>query len=195
MTSTNDPDEPSDGPSGRLQGRAIIAVDLVGTVVFTLAAVPAALLDESWAYTAIIIVSMVLFAIGVVAFILSYATAVERSRTDEIGAANLYVLTGDTAPPDAKRLLLGALIAQCVVGLGAAAIGFSQQSNENRLNPVAFAILVPMLGFGLNGLWAARYGRFGPRIVSEPPPRRRPRRPPDDVPPSEPEMEQNAPHG
>jgi hypothetical protein len=194
MISTN-PTEPAEGPGEAPKGRIIIGVDLVGTLVFMLAAVPAALLDESWAYATIIVVSMVLFAVGVVAFILSYATAVERSRNDEIGAANLYVLTGDTAPPDVKRLLLGALIAQCVVGLGAAAIGFSQQSNENRLNPVAFAILVPMLGFGLNGLWAARYGRFGPRIVSEPPPRRRPRRPPDDVPPSEPEMEQNAPHG
>ena len=195
MTSTNDPAEPTGSTESGLKGRAIIGVDLAGTAVFILTAVPAALLDQSWAYTTIIVVSMVLFAIGVVAFILSYATAVERSRTDEIGAANLYVLTGDTAPPEAKRLLLGALIAQCVVGIGAAAIGFSQRSNENRLNPVAFAILVPMLGFGLNGLWAARYGRFGPRIVSEPPPRRRPRRPADDVPPSEPEMEQNAPHG
>src|SRR4051794_16612978 len=135
---------------GNLQGRGIIRVDLAGTVVFALAAVPAVLLDEAWSDITITVVSMVLFAIGVVAFILSYATAVERSRTDEIGAANLYVLTGETAPPDAKRLLLGALIAQCVVGIGAAAIGFSKQSNENRLNPVAFGILVPMLGFGLN---------------------------------------------
>jgi hypothetical protein len=195
MTATNDPADTGAVPGDRLQGRGIIGVDVAGTVVFTLAAVAAAILDKSWSDTAIIIVSMVLFAIGVVAFILSYAAAVERSRTDEIGAANLYVLTGETAPPDARRLLLGALVTQCVVGIGAAAIGFSKQSNENRLNPVAFAILVPMLGFGLNGLWAARYGRFGPRIVSDPPPRRRPRRPPDDVPPSEPEMEQNSPHG
>jgi hypothetical protein len=31
---------------------------------------------------------------------------------------------------------------------------------------LAFGILVPMFGIGMNGLWAARHGRFGPRILA-----------------------------
>jgi hypothetical protein len=34
---------------------------------------------------------------------------------------------------------------------------------ESQLNPLAFGVLVPMFGIGMNGAWAARYGSYGPR--------------------------------
>ena len=39
--------------------------------------------------------------------------------------------------------------------------------DEGRLNALAFGVLVPMFGIGANGLWAARHGRYGPRIAPE----------------------------
>ena len=42
----------------------------------------------------IAVVSMVLFAVGAATFLWAYASALERIRTDEIGVANLYLLTG-----------------------------------------------------------------------------------------------------
>ena len=34
----------------------------------------------------------------------------------------------------------------------------------SQVNALAFGILVPMFGIGMNGLWAVRHGTFGPRI-------------------------------
>ena len=42
---------------------------------------------------------------GVVLSLWAYASAVERSRRVEIGVANLYLLTGATAPPGVKRTM------------------------------------------------------------------------------------------
>ena len=35
--------------------------------------------------------------------------------------------------------------------------------NSSRGSTLAFGVLVPILGLGLNGLWAATYGSFGAR--------------------------------
>ena len=49
--------------------------------------------------------------------------------------------------------LAGAIVG--VVGLG-----------EGQLNALAFGVLVPMFGIGANGVWAARHGAYGPRLVA-----------------------------
>ena len=36
--------------------------------------------------------------------------------------------------------------------------------DKSQLNALAFAVLVPMFGIGMNGAWAARYGSYGPRV-------------------------------
>ena len=44
---------------------------------------------------------------------------------------------------------------------------FTSQSLNNRagdLNALAFGVLVPMFGVGMNGVWAARHGAYGPRV-------------------------------
>jgi len=167
-------------------GRFIVRADVVGTAAFA-ASVVAALVTDAWTAGSII-VALVLFAIGVFGFIWAYFSAVERSRTDEIGVANLFLLTGPTAPRAVKRTMSILLGVQVVVAFVGAIAGFSGLADD-ELNPLAFGILVPMFGMGLNGLWASRHGSFGPRIVTTS------ERPPRDVPPPDHEMEQNARHG
>jgi hypothetical protein len=84
------------------------------------------------------------------------------------------------------------LAAQVVVAVATAA--------ARPFTTLAFGVLVPVFGVGLNGLWAARHGRFPPRPVPEPPspptPRHRPTVPArQGDPPAGGPMEQNADHG
>jgi hypothetical protein len=168
-------------------GQRIVYANVVGTGVFVVVAAIASAIEGL--RTAAVVVFLLLFAAGVFCFLASYATALERSRTDEIGTANLYLLTGSTAPPSTKRLMLLALGAQTVVALVVTFVGLQSIGNDDP-NPLAFAVLVPMFGLGLNGLWASRHGAFGPRILTTQPTRRRP-----SVPTPETEQEQNPHHG
>jgi hypothetical protein len=118
-------------------------------------------------------VSLGLFAAGTVAFLWAYGIAVQRSREAEIGIGGLFFLAGPTAPREVRRSLNLALTLQVVVGVATASV--------RPFTTLAFGVLVPMFGLGLNGLWGARHGRFGPRITIDAT---------DDGP-----MGQNAPHG
>ena len=48
---------------------------------------------------------MVLFAAGAATGLWAYAAALERSRTEEVGVANLFLLSGETAPPPVRRTM------------------------------------------------------------------------------------------
>lgn len=126
-----------------------------GTVVFAVTAAVGAAMGSGPARAVALVVATVLFALGCVAFVWAYVVAVRRSRADVIGVAQLYLLTGDTAPPEVKRALLGALGVQVVVALATAI--------ARPYTSLAAGTLVPVLGLGLCGLWAAREGRFRPR--------------------------------
>ena len=167
-------------------GAAIVRLDLAGTAAFVVAGGIAAVTDAGRA--AMITVSMALFALGIAAFIWSFFVAAERSRAEEIGVANLYLLTGPTASTAVKRTMALALAVQVVACLAFGAVGFAGLGDD-EVNPMAFGILVPMFGLGLNGLWASRHGAFGPRIVTA---AAAPRR---AVPPQDPDLEKNARHG
>jgi hypothetical protein len=123
------------------------------TAVFVVVAVASAVaLDRL--KVMVVVVSLVLFAVGCIAFLWAYAIAVNRSRTDAIGIGGLFFLQG-SAPRAVQVRLLGALAVQVVVAVATAAVHpFTSQ---------AFAVLAPMFGLGLAGLWGARHGRFGPR--------------------------------
>ncbi len=110
-------------------------------------------------------VSVVLFAVGVATSLWAYARALDLSRVRNIGVANLYLLTGDTAPKAVKRWMSVALAVQVVAAIVGASVGMSGLA-KSQLNPLAFGVLVPMFGIGMNGAWAARYGSFGPRLSS-----------------------------
>lgn len=145
-------------------GDGLVRFGVVGTAAFVVAiAIGLPLRDERAAQVLVGVVSMVLFAIGAATCLWAYISALERSRHDEIGVANLFLLTGPTAPSPVRRTLTIALVVQVVVALAAAIVGALGLSG-NEVNAMAFGILVPMFGLGVNGLWAARFGRFGRRI-------------------------------
>jgi hypothetical protein len=142
----------------------LVRLNLAGTAVFVAALVVAVpLRSHRPAQFLIGGVSMVLFAIGIVATLWAYTRALERSRAEEVGVANLYLLTGPTAPRPVKRAMLGALTAQIVAAVGGAWIGVVGL-DKGDLNALAFGVLVPMFGIGMNGAWAAKHGSYGPRV-------------------------------
>ncbi len=147
----------------------LVRLDLWGTAAFVVAegvAIP--LRSQRVGQVLIAVVSLILFAMGVASALWAYAAALERSRTEEVGVANLFLLTGGTAPPQVKRRMSAALIVQVVIALAGAIVGVVGLG-KNDLNALAFGTLVPMFGIGMNGAWAARYGSYGPRVKTTKP--------------------------
>jgi MFS family permease len=142
----------------------LVTYNLAGTALFLAAlAVAIPFKDHRFAQFVIGVVSVALFAAGIATSLWAYTTALERSRIEEVGVANLYLLTGDTAPKDVKRRMLGALAVQVVAALAGAIVGVTGLQRGD-VNALAFGWLVPMFGIGMNGAWAARYGSYGPRV-------------------------------
>jgi hypothetical protein len=100
----------------------------------------------------VIVFDVILFTLGVLAFVRTLLVAAERSRTEELSVAGIWFLAG--APTPIRLWLLGALAVQVVIGLAA---GMAQPE------PGAFGVLVPVYGLGLCGLWSVRSGTFPPR--------------------------------
>ena len=143
-----------------------VTANLLGTAVFLLTlAVAVPFRSERFAQVLVGVVSVALFAIGIAASLWAYASALEKSRKHEVGVANLYLLTGTTAPKDVKRWMTGALTVQIVAAFVGATIGVTGL-DQGEVNALAFGVLVPMFGIGMNGVWAARYGSYGPRVVA-----------------------------
>jgi hypothetical protein len=145
-------------------GARVVSVDLAGTALFLVAlaiAIPAR--NHRFAQFLIGGVSMALFAIGVVTTLWAYTRALDRSRVEEVGVANLYLLTGNTAPPAVGRAMKGSLVIQVVAAVAGAWIGVVGL-DTGQLNALAFGVLVPMFGIGMNGVWAALHGSYGPRV-------------------------------
>ena len=157
----------------------IIRANLVMTAVFTATAAYAAAVFSTPAQWVGAVTAMVLFGIGVFAFIWSYWSAVQRSRTDEISVTQLYLLMGDAIPAPVRRTMNLTLLVQVVVAVSTT-LSRPNGPDGNPGSSLAVGFLVPMLGFGLNGLWAASHGNFAPR---------------SKLPPSGKEIRQNADHG
>lgn len=157
----------------------LVQANLALTTVFTLTAAYAAISFSTTAQWIGAITAMTLFAIGVFAFLWSYWNAVQRSRTDEISVTQLYLLLGDAIPQPVRRTMNLTLLVQFVVAI----VTTLMRPNGPDGNPgssLAVGFLVPMLGFGLNGLWAVTHGNFSPRL---------------ELRASRTEMGQNADHG
>ena len=144
-------------PEARPSSAAIIRASDVATVVFVVVAIASAV-ALSQLKEVVVVVSGVLFLLGCAAFLWAFAIAVERSRTDNIGIGGLFFLMG-SAPRSVQVRLLGAFGLQVVVAVATAALRpFTSQ---------AFAVLAPMFGLGVAGLWGARFGTFGPRPTDD----------------------------
>jgi len=143
------------------EGEGIIAWSWRSTLALT-AALALGVIDPDSLGLIGVGVAVVMFAIGTVLFLWSYAIAVQRSRTDDISVAGLYLLS-EGAPKRVKRTLLGSLGTQTVVVIAAA--------SARPFTVLAFGLLAPMFGMGMIGMWSARHGHFRPRPPT--PPRRR----------------------
>jgi hypothetical protein len=157
----------------------IIRANLALTAVFAVTAAYAAAAFSTAAQWIGAVTAMVLFAIGVFAFLWSNWIAVQRSRTEEISVTQLYLLMGDAIPAPVRRTMNLTLLTQIAI----ATITTLARPNGPDGNPgssLAVGFLVPMLGFGLNGLWASLHGNFATRTK---------------LPPSTTEIRQNADHG
>lgn len=146
-------------------GSVIVAANTVLTGLFGISTLlAAALFDQPWRAVAVV-VDIVCFAIGVVAFLWGYWNAVQRSREEEIGVAALYFLLDGIAPRTVVRRMNAMLAFQTVWAVVTAV--WRGSTNGKPGSTLAFGILVPMLGLGLNGLWGAFHGTFGPRVTRE----------------------------
>jgi hypothetical protein len=132
----------------------LIRASLAGTAVFAVVALAAAAVPDTLGVVAVV-VDLLLFAVGCVAFALALLRAASRSRTDELTLPGLFWLTG-AAPTEVRRLLLGSFGVEVVVALATA--------SARPFTGLAFGILVPVYGLGLTGLWGARAGTFPPRV-------------------------------
>lgn len=135
-------------------GEGILRFDQWATVVFAVVSAAAAIAPDQLQYVSVP-VDLVLFAIGCGAFLWAYAAAVSRSRYDTLTMAGVFFPGDRVAPTRVVRRLRLLLAVQTVVAVAAAAV--------RPFTPLAFSVLVPMLGLGLMALWAARHGRFPPR--------------------------------
>jgi hypothetical protein len=147
-------------------GGRIVVADQVGTAAFIVTAVLAAVLFTTALQWIGAITALGLFAVGVFCFLWSYVQALQRTRTDEISVASLYFLTGPATPAAVKRRMLGLLAVQVVTAM-VTTFGRLDGPDGEPGSSLAVGFLVPMFGFGLNGLWAALHGTFPPRQRAE----------------------------
>lgn len=160
---------------------AIVRWNIVLTAVFAVTAAYAAAVFSTTAQWVGAVTAMALFAIGVFAFLWSYWNAVQRSRTSEISVTQLYLLMGDAVPQAVRRSMNLTLAVQVVVAV-ATTLARPNGPDGNPGSSLAVGFLVPMLGFGLNGLWAAYHADFATRTDHK-------------LPTSTGEIGQNADHG
>jgi hypothetical protein len=143
-------------------GDGIVRANVVATAVFCVTAVYAATVFSATAQWIGAITAIVLFAVGVFTFLWAYWTAVQRSRTEEISVAQLFFLLGPPTPSRVRRAMLFTLFAQVVIAV-ATTLARPDGPDGNPGSSLAVGFLVPMLGFGLNGLWCSVHGDFQPR--------------------------------
>lgn len=149
-------------PVDRTGGDVIVIADAIGTAVFVVTAVTAAVVFSTPSQWVGAITAMSLFAVGVFVFLWSFWNIIQRSRTEQIGVMEVYLLLGPPTPRRVRRLMLGLLVVQCVTAL-ATALTRPDGPDGSPGSSLAVGILVPMFGLGLDGLWAAYHGLFPPR--------------------------------
>lgn len=136
----------------------VLRAAVLGTALFVAVAAAATAFPDALAVPNVV-VDLVLFAAGCVAFVAALLRAADRSRREVLDLPGLFWLSG-SAPVASKRLLRGAFLVQVVVALVTASV--------RPFTALAFGILVPVYGLGLMGLWAAREGTFPARRIPPP---------------------------
>jgi K+-transporting ATPase A subunit len=148
-------------PDSVTAGRVVVRANVVLTAVFMVTSLVAAVSFRQPWKTVSVAVDIVCFAIGIFAFLWGYWNAVQRSREEDIGVAALYFLMDGIAPRSVSVRMNALLGTQLVWAIATA---LSRGSTDGKPgSTLAFGVLVPMLGLGLNGLWGAFHGTFAPR--------------------------------
>jgi len=142
-----------------MTGASIVRASWIGTAAFGIGTVLGVVAPDQLQWLGFA-VSLSLFIAGCCVFAWSFVIAGSRSRTDEIAVASLYLLSG--APSEVRAQLFGSLAVEVLVAFGTAA--------ARPYTIAATAILAPVYGLALCGLWSARHGTFPPR---RPAPRRK----------------------
>jgi hypothetical protein len=143
-------------------GDGIVRANLVATTLFGVTAVYAAAVFSTTAQWIGAVTAIGLFAVGVFTFLWAYWNAVQRSRTDEISVVQLFFLLGSPTPAHVRRAMSFALFTQVAIAV-ATTLARPDGPDGNPGSSLAVGFLVPMLGFGLNGLWASVHAAFPPR--------------------------------
>ena len=142
-------------------GRVVVRANIALTAVFMATSLVAAVsFRQPWKSVSVV-VDLVCFAIGIFAFLWGYWNAVQRSREEDIGVAALFFLMDGIAPRSVSLRMNALLATQLVWVIGTALSRGS--TNGKPGSTLAFGVLVPMMGLGLNGLWGAFHGTFAPR--------------------------------
>lgn len=136
-------------------GEVLLRASWLGTVLL---AITCALAIASTALEVVLVaVSSLMFVVGVLAFGRAFLFAVSVRREDLIGVGGLYFLAG-SAPRRVQANLLGSFAVQVGIGLVTAAV--------RPYTALAFAVLAPLYGLGLTGMWGAIHGTFPTRPVA-----------------------------
>jgi hypothetical protein len=139
----------------------LVRINMVLTALFVVFTTVAAAVFSPELRVAVAVFDLALFAIGVSTFILGYFSAVQRSRYDEISVAGLFLLLDKVADRSTAVKMNSALAVQTIVGLTGAIVRGSTDGKPG--STLAFGVLVPLLGLGLNGMWASKHGVFEAR--------------------------------
>ena len=124
-----------------------------GTAVFCAATALGAVWEDR-AGPVSVVVALVLFAAGCVAFGRAYVLAVRRSRREQVSTLAVF-LQMPGASPALRAEFRVATALQFAAGLAGAAV--------RPFGALAFGILAGVYGLGLIGLWGAAYGVFPSR--------------------------------
>lgn len=134
-----------------IEGRTLLLADLAGTAALAVVTVLAAVSDADAVVLLGLVVALVLFVGGSVAWGIGFLRAVGRSRSEQIDLAGLFYLTG-SAPEEARTWFLRTWFAQIAIAVLAVAV-----------SRPPFGVMAPVWGIGLITWWASRHATFPPR--------------------------------
>lgn len=134
------------------RGHRWLTASLAALALFVVADALALLVDG--AGVIVVAVSVALFAVGVVAMAAAFWIGIGRSRTEEVTMYGLFLGADGVLPPDVRRIHLGIIVAQALIGVVGGIYGGEAP---------AFGVLVVQAGFGLLALDGATTGTFPPR--------------------------------
>lgn len=137
-----------------------VKVNWIATAVFGVVAFAAVSLEFLHGVQAVL--SLGLFVAGVVAMAATLVIGAGRSRRELITVGGLFFVA-ESGPKSVQRQFIAALVAQTAIGIASAAMRPYVDGMPDT--GAAFAVLVPVFGLGLAGLWGARHGTFPERPI------------------------------